>query len=305
MTAAAPPPDAPPAASTPASTPPLTPGGRSAVRVLLTVAATVLIVGSVAALAVAAVGVSTFRVLADEKALPADLRSLVIDTGEVPAAVTLTTDRDATEPRVSLRLVNSVRSEDQSLAIDREGTGATVTVSGETPEFMDWARTGRIVVTMPPAMARNLSVTVRQQTGVLFADAYVDELVAHGVDGAVVLNGGARRIEVHNTDGSVVSREPVSVTESFVADTEDGDIVIDFADAAPKVVEATTANGDVVLELPGAGPYLVTSSSGGSNTVQVPQTRDPDRAVADVTARSDDGAVTITALGGRHGRGDR
>lgn len=294
MTTVAPPPEAPP---TVASPPPLTPGARTAVRALLVVAATVLLVGAVAALGVTAFGLSTFRVLADEKSVPGDIRSLTIDTGEVPAAVTLRTDREATEVRVSLRVAASTRTGDQTLTVDRGPSGATVTVSGEAPEFLNRMRTGRIIVTMPPTVARNLSVTVRQQTGVLFADAYVDELIAHGSDGAVVLNAGARRIEVHNTDGSVVSRSPISVTESFTAEVGDGDIVIGFADAAPEVVKATTNNGDIALEVPATGPYLLRVASGGSTTVRVPETDDPAVAVSDITARSDDGAVSVTTLG--------
>ena len=57
-----------------------------------------MIVGSAVALGVTAWGLSTFRVVADEKPLPGDIRSLVIDARDVPAAIRLTTDGDATEP---------------------------------------------------------------------------------------------------------------------------------------------------------------------------------------------------------------
>ena len=300
MTTLTPPPPAPPTEPGP---PALTPGGRSALRALVVIAAVVLVGGTVIALSLSAVGLSRFRVIADEQSLPADLRALVIDTAEVPAAVTLTTDRDATEPRVSMRMVNSVRSGEQALAIAQNGRTATVTVSGETAGFMRWSRTGQITVTLPPALARDISITVRQDAGVLLAQADVDELIAHGTDGAVILSGDARRIEVHNENGSVVTREPISVTESFTAETVDGDVVVDFADAAPRTIEATTNNGDVALELPASGPYLVRTDSASESTVTVPQTTDPKRAVAEVTARSDDGSVTVSPLtGGDHRR---
>lgn len=292
MTTLAPPPPAPPAGSAP---PPVSAGARSALRAVFVVAAALLVTGSVIALGVTAFGISSFRVVADEKTLPGDIRELVIDTADVPAAVRLTTDRDAGEPRVSMRLVNSVRSGDQTLAVDRQAGRATVTVRGDVPEFMRWSRTGEITVTVPPAMARNLSITVEQNAGVLIAQADLDELIARGTDGAVVLSGSARRIEIHNENGSVVTREPISVTESFTAETVDGDVAVDFTDAAPRIVQATTNNGDIVIELPPAGPYLVRASSNAS--VRVPETTDADRAVAEVTARSDDGEVVVSTLG--------
>lgn len=285
--------------------PPTTPGGRRALRALLVVAAAVLVGGTVIALSVTAFGLSRFRVVADEQSLPADVRALIIDTAEVPAAVRLITDREATEPRVSMRMVNSVRSGDQTLAIARDGRTATVTVTGQTPGFVGWARTGQITVTLPPALARNMSITVQQEAGVLVAQADLDELISHGSDGAVILSGAARRIEVHNENGSVVTRQPISVTESFTAETVDGDVVVDFADTAPRVIEATTNNGDVALELPVPGPYLVRAESAENTTVRVPETTDPDRAVAEVTARSDDGTVTVSPLGDEDDRRHR
>ena len=43
-------------------------------------------------------GLSTFRVVTDSKPLPSAMRSLVVDTGQLPVAVRITTDRAATEP---------------------------------------------------------------------------------------------------------------------------------------------------------------------------------------------------------------
>lgn len=292
MTTIAPPPPAPPAP------PQLSPGGRSALRAAFVVAAVVLIGGSVIALSMTAFGLSRFRVVADEQPLPAELRSLVVDTADVPAAVTLTTDRDATEPRVTMRMINSAGTGDQTLAVDRQGEGATVTVNGAVPEFMRWSRGGQITVTLPPALARGMSVTVRQEAGVVFAQADLDELITHGTEGAVILSGSARRIEVHNENGDVVTREPISVAESFTAETVDGDVTVDFRDAAPRTIEASTGNGDVALALPTPGPYLVRAVSGSDTSVRVPETTDADRAAAEVTARSGDGSVTVSTLDG-------
>lgn len=273
------------------STPSLSPGARTTTRIAIVLVAAVLTVGTVVSLGAAAWGLSTLRVIADTKELPAGMRELVIDTGDIPAAVRVTTDRDATAPRVELRLLKSERVGEHTLNVAADGPSTRVTVNGADAPFLRWGRAGELTVTLPPELARRLSVTTRQQEGVLFAQADVGELIARGTDGAVVLSGSARRIEIHNQNGSVVAMKPISVTESFLADTVDGDIEVDFAAAAPQRVEATTNNGDVRLGLPG-GPYLV-RATGADADVEVPVTSDPAQAVAEVTARSDDGSVVV------------
>ncbi len=49
---------------------------------------------------------------------------------------------------------------------------------------------------LPPELARRLSVTTQQEDGVLLAQADLDQLIARTEDGAVVLSGSARRIEI-------------------------------------------------------------------------------------------------------------
>lgn len=300
MTTIAPPPPAPPAESAP---PPLTPGGRSALRVVLVVVAAVLVAGTVVSLGVAAWGLSTLRVVADEKSLPKDMRALIVDTGDTPAAVRLTTDRDATEPRASMRIVNSPRGADQTLSVTQESGRTRLTVSGDGSQFMDWGRVGELTVTLPLELARRLSVTVQQDDGVLLAQADVDELVARNTDGAVVLSGNARRVEIRSQDGSIFAREPISVTESFDAQVVDGEVSVDFKDAAPRKIDIVSVDGDIAISLPNQGPYLV-RASGDSTRIRVPETNDPARAASEVTLRSNDGTVTVSTLSSRpdHGR---
>src|SRR5205823_70221 len=115
--------------------------------------------------------------------------------------------------------------------------------------------------------------------------------------GAVVLSGAARRIEVHNVDGEVMTSDPIRVTESFSATTETGDIKVDFAEAAPRTVDATSQDGDVTIALPARGPYVVNANTDdGSTAVRVPQTTSRDNAAAVVTARSETGDVIIDDL---------
>ncbi|PRC62412.1 hypothetical protein C6A85_03200, partial [Mycobacterium sp. ITM-2017-0098] len=69
-----------------------------------------LVIGTVASLTTAAWGISNYRVVKDSAALPNTLTTLTVDTGPVPVAVRITTDREVREPRVDMRMVNSTRA---------------------------------------------------------------------------------------------------------------------------------------------------------------------------------------------------
>jgi hypothetical protein len=291
LTTIAPPPPAPP------TPPPLSPGGRTAVRVTLIVAAVVLVVGAVVSLGVTAWGVASFRVITDSKPLPTAMRSLVVDTGSVPVAVRITSDRAAREPRADLRMVNSTRVGANPLAVNADGANVQVTISGERSMFLDWGRAGEITLVLPPELARRLTVTTQQDNGIVLAQANLDQLIARTGDGEVVLSGSARRIDIHTDNGDVVTHDPISVSELFSATTDNGDVRVDFSNAAPRTIDATSENGDVNIALPPRGPYLVNASTEhGDTDVRVPQATDRENAVAVVTARSDNGDVTINDL---------
>lgn len=288
-----------PAAPVPAAPPPtLTPSGRTAIRVLLILAAATLLIGTVASLATAAWGISNYRVVKDSVALPDTLTALTVDTGSVPVAVRITSDREVREPRVDMRMVNSTRAGSDPLAVDADGTTARVTIDAEPSEWLQWGRAGEITVVLPPELARRMSVTTRQETGVVFAQADIDSLSARIVDGAVILSGSARRIDVTNEHGDVTTREPIAVAQSFRASTTTGDISVEFAET-PKTVDADTQHGDVVVTLPPPGPYFVTATTDrkhGSTVVRVPQTDDRAGAAAVITARAETGDVVVNDL---------
>ena len=272
-------------------------GGRTAVRIALIAAAAVLVVGSLASLGTVAWGIAGFRVITDSKPLPSGMRSVVVDTGSVPIAIRITTDREAREPRADLRMVNSTRAGANPLVVIADPAGARVTINGESSAFLQWGRAGEINLVLPPDLGRKLTVTAQQDTGVVLAEADIDQLIAYTDTGAVVLSGAARRIEIHNVDGDVVTRDPIRVTESFSATTDTGDITVDFADTAPRTVDATSQDGDVIIALPARGPYVVNANSGdGSTAVRVSQTTNRENAAAVVTARSDTGDVVIDDL---------
>lgn len=289
-----------PAPPVPASPPPsLTPSGRTAIRVLLILAAATLLIGTVASLTTAAWGVSNYRVVKDSVALPDTLTALTVDTGSVPVAVRITSDREVREPRVDMRMVNSTRAGSDPLAVDADGTTARVTIDAEPSEWLQWGRAGEITVVLPPELARRMSVTTRQEMGVVFAQADIDSLNARIVDGAVILSGSARRVDITNEHGDVTTREPIAVAESFRASTTTGDVSVEFAET-PETVDVQTQHGDVVVTLPPPGPYFVTAATGmehGSTVVRVPQTNDRGAAAAVITARAETGDVVVDDLG--------
>jgi hypothetical protein len=293
VTTIAPPPPA------PAPPPPLSPGGRTAFRISLIAAAAVLVVGILIFLGAAAWGVASFRVITDTKPLPVAMRSVFVDTGSVPVAVRIATDREAREPRADLRMVNSTRAGANPLVVNTDATGTRISINGEGSTFLDWGRAGEITLVLPPDLARRLTVTTQQDTGMVLAQADIDQLIARTDNGEVALSGSARRIEIYTDNGDVVTREPISVSESFSATTDNGDIKVDFSDAAPRTIDTTSDNGDVIIALPARGPYVVNANTGeeaGATVVRVPQTTDRKAAAAVITARSDNGDVIIDEL---------
>lgn len=280
----------------PAGPPPVSDGARNVIRVLLVGIAVVVIAGALGSFGTLAWGLSAFRVVTDHQTLPAAIRSLTLDTADSPVAVRITADRNATEPRIDLRMVASSRNSNQYLRVTNDANGTHVTVDGAADGILDFGDPGEVTVTLPPETGRRLALTVRQNTGVLLAQADLDQLTASTSDGAVVLRGAVRRVEVRAQDGDITAREPISVGESFDAATTDGEIAVKFADVAPRRVDAVTRDGDISLSLPTPGPYLVHAQSGGSATVRVPETSDAARAAAQINVRSDDGDVTVDTL---------
>lgn len=298
MTTIVPPPPAPPVAPPPASPPPLTPGGRTAIRALLVLSAAVLVLGSVGVLVAASFGLSTFRVITDRQPLPQAMRSLTVDTGQLPVAVRISADRGATEPRADMRMINSTRAGSHPLSVTTDDDGTRIAISGEPSPYLQWGRAGEINIVLPPDMATRLTVTTQQENGVLIARADLDQLTARIDNGAVVLSGSAKRIDVNTQNGDVHTRSAISVTESFTATTNNGDVEVDFSEA-PRTVEATSDNGDIRIVVPPRGPYLVNADTGterGSTVVRVPRTTNSESAASAITARSDNGDVVIDAL---------
>lgn len=276
-----------------AAPPELTPGGRSAIRSLLVVTAVVVTLSTVAGIGGLAWGISSVRVAAESETLPADFSSLTIDTGDMPTAIRITSDRNVSEPRVRMRLLNTAKDDHQALKVTRNGSAVSLTVTGEPSPLFDFGPPGEIMVTLPPDVAHRLSVTTKQQVGVMLSQTDLDQLIVHNTDGAVVLGGNARRIEIHTQSGDIQTRAPIVVTDAFIAESADGHIGVDFREVAPRTVDVTNRDSDIDITVPPGGPYLVRAQAGDHAKVRVPQTEDPARAVAQITARTDDGSISI------------
>jgi DUF4097 and DUF4098 domain-containing protein YvlB len=200
-------------------------------------------------------------------------------------------------PHVDLRTVDSKRDDGRRrMQITSEGDSTRILLTPNSGSFMDWGRSGDVTVTLPPRLAGELSVVTQQDDGALTVDADLGQLTAYTADGDITLNAGARRVDLTSRDGDVVSPKPISVAESFVAHTVDGDIRVEFKSATPRTIEASSRDGDITIALPGPGPYLVDASA-DSRRIRVPETTDPTKAAAEVTVRTVDGDVAVDTSG--------
>ncbi|WP_018599052.1 hypothetical protein [Mycobacterium sp. 155] len=185
--------------SLPVAQPPqLSPGGRSAFRLTLIAIATLVAATTVAALGVTAWGVSTLRVITDSRTLPSTMRTLL----------------------------NTTHSGAHQLSVSSDGDDTRISIAGNPGPMLAWARGGEITVSLPPDLARRLSVRTEQDLGAVIAEADLDQLTARTTEGAILLRGAARRIEVHTVDGDVATRDPIAVTQQFIANSSNGDVVV-------------------------------------------------------------------------------
>ena len=274
----------------PSAPPPLSPGTRTAGRVMLVLAAAILVVGSVAGLGMTAWGLSSLRTSNDGKDLPGTMRSLVIDASDV--SIYVKSDPNVAAPRAELRTVGSTSRAQQRLNVTTSAGQTRIRVTRDSGRVFGFGSSD-LTVTLPPALASGLFVTTQQDDGSLIVDADLNRLVARSADGDVVLNAAVHVVDVATRDGDIASRKPLSVSESFVVEAVDGDVAVTFAEPTPRTITATTRDGDVTLTLPETGPYLVKTRSEYATSVEVPETTDPARAVSEVTARSDDGSIAI------------
>jgi len=285
------------AATTSISTMPDQPDGptrRTMIRTLLVVVALVVTFAGAVGIGGLAWGIGSLRIAAHTQVLPPGMQSLTIDAGATPLVIRLTADRDVREPQVRMRLLRTTQSSETALNVVKNGDIVGLTVAGAPSPVFDFGPPGEITVTLPPDMAHRLSVSTKQQKGMLLAQTELDQLTVRSTEGSVSLDGAARRIEVHTTSGEIRTRQPISVTESFLAESDNGHIAVDFRDAAPRVVQATARDTDIAIDLPPEGPYFVRARAGEKVTVRVPQTDDLADAAAQITARTDDGSVLIT-----------
>ena len=133
----------------------------------------------------------------------------------------------------------------------------------------------------------------------LMAQADLDQVTARMTNGAVLLSGSARRIEVHSVDGDVVTRNAISVAESFSATTVNGDIRGGLQGHRTAHARRDHRQRRHPPCAAAPGPYVVNANTGeesGATVVRVPQTSDRKGAAAVVTARSDTGNIMIDEL---------
>lgn len=264
-------------------------------RVVLVVLAAVVVFVAVGGLATLAVGLSGTRVVTDSQELPAGVRALTLDTGDLPLAVRLITDSDASRPYVDLRMLTRAVDTQMMVANDAADSRVTLGDSGSAFPLPFGVDTGEITVILPPGVAKGLRVTVTHQTGPIESEADLDQLIVRTDTGTVTLSGSARLMDITVRNGDIDTGARIAVTESFRAITQSGRVSVEFR-AAPRTTEAV-ASGQVTLGLPGATPYRITAGSAtphGNVIVTAPQTSELSAPV--VTARSTSGNVVVSQI---------
>lgn len=267
---------------------------RSTIRRSLVVIALAVTLATAVGVSGLAWGIGSLRVVARSESLPDGMRALTIDTGDMPTVIRITSDRNVREPHVRMRLVSTAQTDRAAVNVTQNGDAVGLTVAGAPLRLFDVGSPGEITVTLPPYVAHRLSVTTKQQTGALLTQTDLDLLTVHSTEGAVLLGGNARRVDIHTAGGEIRTRDAISVTDAFIAETDSGRIAVDFRDAAPRTVQASGRDTDIEIALPPAGPYMVHAQASDDLKVRVPQTDNPARAAAQITARADDGSVVIT-----------
>lgn len=265
-------------------------------RVVLAVLAALVVFVAVGGLATLAVGLSGTRVVTDSQELPAGIRTLTLDTGDLPIAVRLITDADTSRPHVDLRMLT--RAADTQMTVAHDASGSRLALLGDSgsafPLPFD-VNTGEITVILPPGVAKNLRVTVTHQTGPIKSEADLDQLIVRTGTGTVTLSGSARLMDITVGKGDINTDTRIAVAESFKATTQSGRVSVEFR-GAPRTTEAV-GSGQVTLGLPGATPYRISAESvtpHGTVIVTVPQTSDLSAPV--VTARSTSGNVVVNQI---------
>ncbi|MGE2721104.1 hypothetical protein [Mycolicibacterium celeriflavum] len=259
-------------------------------RIALVVIATIVTVGAVGGLGVIALELAASRFVTETHALPGDVRSLAIDTGDVPVPLHIVTDVGAEVPRVDLRLITKTRG--PLFAIDTDGDGIRITLADSDSGFLRFNGTGAMKVVLPPDIARDLSLTIDRPAGALTVDSDLDRLAARTGDGTLTLGGSARLMEVAVENGDIRTDTKIAVAESFRGTSKVGSIRLEFS-AAPRYTEVV-AGGDVSVEVPSSQSYRIRAEPApgiGHSTVSVPETTNPRAAM--VTARSVGGNVRV------------
>ena len=149
-----------------------------------------------------------------------------------------------------------------------------MTIDGEATPFLRWGRAGEITLVLPPELARRLTVTTQQQVGVVFAQADLDQLIARTDDGAVVLSGSARHIEITTSTATSITRDAIAVSESFTR-RHPGRRRQCRLQKPTETVDGDPRNGDIDSRCHQPGPYLVDATTGhewGATEVRVPRT---------------------------------
>ena len=139
---------------------------------------------------------------------------------------------------------------------------------------------------------RGLPVGVEGDNGTISATGFSAALRVRSSNGAIKVAGAAGPLDLRSENGEL--RSTAIRSPQVSAASQSGRVDLSFA-AAPRQVSATTENGDVHVTVPRAAYKVTATTDSGDVRTDLPE---DDSSPRSITARTDSGAIILTAPGG-------
>lgn len=198
------------------------------------------------------------------------VKTLTVDAG--PGEIRILPSQDG-----SVRVDTTTKGSLHAPRVRAVKDGTHVMMSGNCPAFSFGPCDAEIVLHVPVGTAVDVhsssgDIVASGVGGSLLLDTDSGDVTAVGVTGSVELStasgdvnlrGGSGRVTLQSQSGDVRAGDVAS--EDVVAETQSGDVDLDFR-IAPRMVEARTTSGDVTVALPDAGSYDVAADTGSGDS---------------------------------------
>ncbi|MEW2353024.1 DUF4097 family beta strand repeat-containing protein [Spirillospora sp. NPDC029432] len=136
---------------------------------------------------------------------------------------------------------------------------------------------------------RSLALNIEGDNGRVSATGLSAALGIRTANGTITVTDATGPLDLRTENGEV--RSASTRAERVSATTQNGQVTLAFA-AAPRQVAVTTENGEVDITVPRTAYKVTTTTDSGDVRADIPQDATAPRSI---TARTDSGAITLTA----------